>query len=84
MSSSVACLAAVDLAIGCLQPSAFSEDQLGVYTIYGKDAASCRPIGVKDRGKDVSLKLRMRESDSGGIQATVVESLERHVVVGGD
>lgn len=60
MSSSVACLAPVDPAIGCLQPSASSKDQVltgKVCIEYGKETASQRRIGVKDRRKNIDLKL---------------------------
>lgn len=59
MSSSVACLAAVGLAIGCLQPSALSKDQLEIYIWqYGKSATSrkYRSIGVKEKGKNIRCK----------------------------
>ena len=78
MSSSVACLAPVDLAIGYLQPSASGKDQVQVSIVYGKGAASQRPIGVKDRRKDGALKLQWREGVTWSeILASVVGSLER-------
>ena len=86
MNSSVACLASVDLAIELsaakrVQPGSASS----IYRVYyDQDAASEGPISIEDRREYVSMKLQWRKRLEGEMQASVVGSLGRAVMVGGD